>query len=146
MRSQLRLVTQTKHENRQGIETEDLCFCEESSIDRSFIVLEILRGAPSAPPTPTPLPRLTQKNVCSKLLTFILIKLESVLKECHEVDSHGSSYRKVCCWGRFSALIFPVLFKKPKTPGNEIVEISSPRRLFRALYQRIERRNLVQEI
>ena len=34
-------VTQTKHENRETMETKDICFCEESSIDRSFLVLEI---------------------------------------------------------------------------------------------------------
>ena len=36
-------VTQTKHENRQTMETKGICFLEESFIDRSFIVLEILR-------------------------------------------------------------------------------------------------------
>ena len=35
-------MTQTKHENRQTMETKDTCFCEESFIDRSFLVLEIL--------------------------------------------------------------------------------------------------------
>ena len=36
-------LTQTKHENRQSMETKGTCFLEESFIDRSFIVLEILR-------------------------------------------------------------------------------------------------------
>ena len=36
-------MTQTKHENRQIMETKDICFCEESFIDRSFLVLTILR-------------------------------------------------------------------------------------------------------
>ena len=36
-------VTQTKHENRQIMEKMDTCFCKESFIDRSFLVLEILR-------------------------------------------------------------------------------------------------------
>ena len=36
-------LTQTKHKNRQTIETKDTCFSEENFIDRSFLVLEILR-------------------------------------------------------------------------------------------------------
>ena len=36
-------VTQTKPENRQTMKIMDTCFCEESFIDRSFLVLEILR-------------------------------------------------------------------------------------------------------
>ena len=43
-------VTQTKHENRETMETKDICFCEESSIDRSFLVLEILSGSNLCPP------------------------------------------------------------------------------------------------
>ena len=42
-------VTQTKHENRETMETKDTCFCEESSIDRSFLVLEILSGGNLCP-------------------------------------------------------------------------------------------------
>ena len=38
-------VSQTKHKNRQTMETKDTCFYEGSFIDRSFLVLEILRGA-----------------------------------------------------------------------------------------------------
>ena len=37
-------MTQTKHKNRQAMETNDTCFCEESFIDRLFLVWEILRG------------------------------------------------------------------------------------------------------
>ena len=40
---QLHHVTQTKLENRQTIETKDTCLGEESFMDRSFLVLEILR-------------------------------------------------------------------------------------------------------
>ena len=52
-------MTQTKHENKQKTETTDTCFCEKSFIDRSFLVLEILKGAPCAPP---PLPRWQHKS------------------------------------------------------------------------------------
>ena len=34
---------QTKHENRQTMEAKDICFCEESFIDRSLLFLEIWR-------------------------------------------------------------------------------------------------------
>ena len=40
------------------METKDTCFCEESFIDRSFFVLEILRGGGAhfvPPPSPTPM-------------------------------------------------------------------------------------------
>ena len=37
-------LIQTKYKNRQKMETNDTCFCEESSIDRSFLVLKILKG------------------------------------------------------------------------------------------------------
>ena len=37
-------VTKTKHESRQTKERQDKCFCEESFIDRSLSVLEILKG------------------------------------------------------------------------------------------------------
>ena len=42
-------MTQTKHKNSQRVETKDACFCEESFIDRSFLVLGILKGALCAP-------------------------------------------------------------------------------------------------
>ena len=47
-------LTQTKHKNRQTIETKDTCFSEENFIDRSFLVLEILRegGGGFEPPCP----------------------------------------------------------------------------------------------
>ena len=38
-------MTQTKHKNSQTVETKDACFCEESFIDRSFLVLDILKEA-----------------------------------------------------------------------------------------------------
>ena len=44
MTSYLHHVTQTKHENKQSMEIKDPCFCQESFIDRSFLVLEIVRG------------------------------------------------------------------------------------------------------
>ena len=37
-------VMETKHENKQTMETKDRCFCEESFIDRSFLILEIFFG------------------------------------------------------------------------------------------------------
>ena len=37
-------VAQTKQKNKQTMETKDACYCEESFIDRSYLVLEILRG------------------------------------------------------------------------------------------------------
>ena len=37
-------VMETKHENKQTMETKDRCFCEESFIDRSFLILEIFLG------------------------------------------------------------------------------------------------------
>ena len=43
MTSYLHHVTQTKHENKQSMEIKDLCFCQESFIDRSCLVLEIVR-------------------------------------------------------------------------------------------------------
>ena len=51
MTSQLHQVTQTKHKNKQTMETKETCFCKQSFIDRSFLVLEILRGhsVPSSP-------------------------------------------------------------------------------------------------
>ena len=36
-------MTETKHENKQTVEINNTCFCEESLIDKSFLVLEILR-------------------------------------------------------------------------------------------------------
>ena len=36
-------MTKTKHESRQTKERQDKCFCEESFIDRSLSVLEILK-------------------------------------------------------------------------------------------------------
>ena len=45
MTSQSHQVTQTKHENRQTMDTKATCFCEESFTDSSFLVLEISRGA-----------------------------------------------------------------------------------------------------
>ena len=36
-------LTQAKQENTQTTDTKDTCFCEESFIDISFLVLEILR-------------------------------------------------------------------------------------------------------
>ena len=36
-------MTQTKHENVQIMETKDTYFCEESFIDRSFLILTILK-------------------------------------------------------------------------------------------------------
>ena len=34
------------------METKDTCFCEECLIDRSFLVLKILRMPPLPPPPP----------------------------------------------------------------------------------------------
>ena len=56
MTSESHHMTQIKHENRQAMETKDTCFCEVSFIDRSFLVLEILRGEEGvlcAPPMAT---------------------------------------------------------------------------------------------
>ena len=39
----------TQHENRQTIKTKDTCFCEESFIDRLFLVLKILRSGNCVP-------------------------------------------------------------------------------------------------
>ena len=38
-------MKETKHENRQTIETMGTWFSEESFIDKSFLLLGILRGA-----------------------------------------------------------------------------------------------------
>ena len=37
-------MTQTKHENRQSMETKDTYFCEEIFIGRSLLVFQILSG------------------------------------------------------------------------------------------------------
>ena len=42
-------VTMAQHENRQTIKTKDTCFCEESFIDRLFLVLKILRSGNCVP-------------------------------------------------------------------------------------------------
>ena len=42
-------MTQTKHENKQTIETKDTCFREKRFIDRSSLVLEILKGGTLCP-------------------------------------------------------------------------------------------------
>ena len=53
MTSQSHHVTQIKDENSQTMETMNTCFCEERFSDRSFLVLEILRGhfVPPLPPS-----------------------------------------------------------------------------------------------
>ena len=49
IRSQSHHITQTKHKNKQTMETKDTFFCQESFIDRFFLVLEILRVALCGP-------------------------------------------------------------------------------------------------
>ena len=48
--SYLHHVTPTKYENRETIETKDTCFWEERFIDRSFLLLEILKAEILCPP------------------------------------------------------------------------------------------------
>ena len=69
MTSHLHHMTQTKHKNRQTMETRDTCFCGESFIDRSFLVLEILRGHFVHSP-PLPWPKNPMLNRVKKLLIF----------------------------------------------------------------------------
>ena len=61
--SYLHHVTPTKYENRETIETKDTCFWEERFIDRSFLLLEILKAEilwpPPPPPPPPPQPPVT---------------------------------------------------------------------------------------
>ena len=59
MMSKSHHMTHTKHENRQTMETKGTCFCEESLIDRSFLVLELLNGGFLCASLP-PLPMATQ--------------------------------------------------------------------------------------
>ena len=40
MTSLLHHVTQAKHKNMQKMEVKDICFCEESFMNKSFLVLE----------------------------------------------------------------------------------------------------------
>ena len=54
--SYLHHVTPTKYENRETIETKDTCFWEERFIDRSFLLLEILKAEILCPPPPPPRP------------------------------------------------------------------------------------------
>ena len=42
-------VVQTKNKNRQAMEAKDICFCEKSFSNRSFLALEILREGICAP-------------------------------------------------------------------------------------------------
>ena len=42
-------MTQTKHENKQTMDTTDTCFREKSFIDRSSLGLEILKGGTLCP-------------------------------------------------------------------------------------------------
>ena len=42
-------MTQTKHENKQTMETTYTCFREKSFIDRLSLVLEILKGGTLCP-------------------------------------------------------------------------------------------------
>ena len=59
MTSRLHHVTQSKHENRQVIETKDRYFCNKAFIDRLFLVSEVLRGATLCP-LPPPVAMATQ--------------------------------------------------------------------------------------
>ena len=52
--SYLHHVTQTKYENRETIEAKDTCFWEEPFIDRSFLLLEILKAETLCPTPATP--------------------------------------------------------------------------------------------
>ena len=52
----------TENRNRKTIKTKDTWFCEEIFIDRSFLFLEILKGALCDKPPPHPPPCLHKLN------------------------------------------------------------------------------------
>ena len=69
--SYLHHVTPTKYENRETIETKDTCFWEERFIDRSFLLLEILKAEILCPTPATPrhpLPSPSWKNKSQKAM------------------------------------------------------------------------------
>ena len=63
-------MTQTKHENEQTMETKDTCFRKGSFIDRSFLVLKILRGQFALPPTAPPWLRKPKKPMVTRAKHF----------------------------------------------------------------------------
>ena len=70
-------LTQTKHKNRQTIETKDTCFSEENFIDRSFLVLEILReGGGGICATLPPWLHKPKKSMVNMVKNILLVKLK----------------------------------------------------------------------
>ena len=69
-------LTQTKHKNRQTIETKDTCFSEENFIDRSFLVLEILREGGGIFATLPPWLQKPKKSMVNMVKNILLVKLK----------------------------------------------------------------------
>ena len=97
MTSQSHHVTQARHESRETIKTKDICFCEESFIDRSFLVLEILRRGDFVPPIAAQAKKAhgEQSEKCiSKSLSKIINK--RYLRCLKEVSKYAHNPASIC--------------------------------------------------
>ena len=83
-------LTQTKHKNRQTIETKDTCFSEENFIDRSFLVLEVLREGGGICATLPPWLHKPKKSMVNMVKNILLVKLKRQRKMFF--DKHGLNF------------------------------------------------------
>ena len=103
-------MIQTKHENKQTTETTGTCFCEKSFIDRSFLVLEILKGAPCDPPPLSRWQHKSRESMLNRVKIYVHIEKSDLVVSLSRSDNFKKSAElfKKCAdiFKKFTVIIF----------------------------------------
>ena len=103
-------MTQTKHEDRQTMETTDTCFFEKSFIDGSVSVWGIFKGALCAPPPFPPRLHKSRKPLVNRVKIYGHIEKSNLVASVSESDNFKNSavLFKKCAdiFKKFAVIIF----------------------------------------